>query len=60
MIFIGFQINPTNWMALQAYVSNINFDYMEYARQRLQQYWIRQFQILRPFLALLDNEENGF
>ena len=31
---------------LQAYVNNIDFDYMEYARQRFQQYWLKKPKIL--------------
>lgn len=28
--------------AVQGYVNKIEFDYMEYARQRFQQYWLRK------------------
>lgn len=31
---------------LQSYVNNIEFDYMEYARQRFQQYWLRKAMLL--------------
>ncbi|GAB2299647.1 hypothetical protein Dimus_033707 [Dionaea muscipula] len=35
------------WGIISAYVNKIDFDYMEYARQRFQQYWLR-----KPFLLL--------
>lgn len=32
---------------MQAYVSHIEFDYKEYARQRFEQYWLRKPAILK-------------
>ncbi|CAA2934716.1 Hypothetical predicted protein [Olea europaea subsp. europaea] len=34
------------WGLISAYVNHIDFDYMEYARQRFQQYWLRKLEIL--------------
>ncbi|KAL3845873.1 hypothetical protein ACJIZ3_003276 [Penstemon smallii] len=34
------------WGLISAYVNNIEFDYMEYARQRFAQYWLKKAQIL--------------
>ncbi|PSS17440.1 Choline kinase [Actinidia chinensis var. chinensis] len=34
------------WGMISSYVSNIEFDYMEYARQRFQQYWLRKPKLL--------------
>lgn len=31
---------------LQGYVNKIDFDYLEYARQRFQQYWLRKPELL--------------
>lgn len=31
----------------QDYVTNIDFDYMEYARQRFMQYWLKKPQLLK-------------
>ncbi|XP_051123717.1 probable choline kinase 1 isoform X2 [Andrographis paniculata] len=36
------------WGIISAHVSNINFDYMEYARQRFEQYWLRKPETFRP------------
>lgn len=35
------------WGIISAYVNNIEFDYMDYARQRFQQYWLKKTQILK-------------
>ncbi|XP_027094274.1 probable choline kinase 2 [Coffea arabica] len=34
------------WGIISAYVNNIDFDYMGYARQRFQQYWLKKTKIL--------------
>jgi len=34
------------WGLISAYVNHIEFDYMEYARQRFQQYWLKKPEIL--------------
>ncbi|KAL1540584.1 casein kinase (serine/threonine/tyrosine protein kinase), variant 2 [Salvia divinorum] len=34
------------WGLISAYVSHIEFDYKEYARQRFEQYWLRKLAIL--------------
>ncbi|CAL5384277.1 unnamed protein product [Camellia sinensis] len=34
------------WGIISAYVNNIEFDYMEYARQRFEQYWLRKPRLL--------------
>ncbi|KAM7518655.1 hypothetical protein LguiB_017617 [Lonicera macranthoides] len=34
------------WGILSAYMNKIEFDYLEYARQRFQQYWLKKPQIL--------------
>ncbi|KAA8537962.1 hypothetical protein F0562_027458 [Nyssa sinensis] len=34
------------WGLISAYVNNIEFDYMEYGRQRFQQYWLRKPKLL--------------
>ncbi|KAK3009565.1 hypothetical protein RJ639_013542 [Escallonia herrerae] len=34
------------WGVISAYVNNIDFDYLEYARQRFEQYWLRKPQLL--------------
>ena len=31
---------------MQAYVNTIDFDYIDYARQRFEQYWLRKPQLL--------------
>ncbi|GJW27828.1 probable choline kinase 3 [Tanacetum coccineum] len=35
------------WGIISDYVTNIDFDYMEYARQRFRQYWLRKPQLLK-------------
>ncbi|XP_057794664.1 probable choline kinase 1 [Salvia miltiorrhiza] len=35
------------WGLISAYVNHIEFDYKEYARQRLEQYWLRKAAILK-------------
>ena len=40
---------------LQGYVNKIDFDYMEYARQRFRQYWLRK----KRLLGSADNYVNG-
>ncbi|GAB2211168.1 hypothetical protein Droror1_Dr00016460 [Drosera rotundifolia] len=34
------------WGIISAYINKIDFDYMEYARQRFEQYWLRKPQLL--------------
>ncbi|KAL6509842.1 hypothetical protein OROGR_022330 [Orobanche gracilis] len=34
------------WGVISAYVNHIDFDYMEYARQRFEQYWLRKGEVL--------------
>ncbi|KAK9269933.1 hypothetical protein L1049_025737 [Liquidambar formosana] len=34
------------WGIISSFVNNIDFDYMEYARQRFQQYWLRKPKLL--------------
>ncbi|KAL6549106.1 hypothetical protein OROHE_008951 [Orobanche hederae] len=34
------------WGVISAYVNQIDFDYMEYARQRFEQYWLRKSEVL--------------
>ncbi|KAL7245819.1 hypothetical protein ACSBR2_001034 [Camellia fascicularis] len=34
------------WGIISAYVNNIEFDYMDYARQRFEQYWLRKPRLL--------------
>ncbi|GAA0156588.1 kinase [Lithospermum erythrorhizon] len=34
------------WGIISAYVNSIEFDYMEYARQRFEQYWLKKNQLL--------------
>ncbi|GER29366.1 protein kinase superfamily protein [Striga asiatica] len=34
------------WGLISAYVNHIEFDYLEYARQRFQQYWLKKKEIL--------------
>ncbi|CAH9105055.1 unnamed protein product [Cuscuta epithymum] len=35
------------WGLISAYVNNIGFDYMEYARQRFEQFWMRKPQLIK-------------
>ncbi|CAN8246735.1 unnamed protein product [Cochlearia groenlandica] len=35
------------WGIISAYVNKIEFDYLEYSRQRFKQYWLRKPQLLR-------------
>ncbi|GMP41068.1 hypothetical protein CsSME_00011288 [Camellia sinensis var. sinensis] len=39
------------WGIISEHVNEIDFDYMEYARQRLQQYWLRKPELLGSFGA---------
>lgn len=48
------------WGIISAYVNKIEFDYMEYARQRFRQYHLRKPQLLGPSLVPLNDDENGF
>ncbi|XP_057532034.1 probable choline kinase 1 [Amaranthus tricolor] len=48
------------WGIISAYVNNIDFDYKEYARQRLEQYWLKKSQVLSPYAVCRDDGENGF
>ncbi|KAG9143759.1 hypothetical protein Leryth_011425 [Lithospermum erythrorhizon] len=34
------------WGIISEYVNNIEFDYLEYARQKFQQYWLRKHQLI--------------
>lgn len=45
--FNGINTNHScNLFICQAYVNNIDFDYMEYARGRFKQYWLRKPELL--------------
>lgn len=48
------------WGIISAHVNKIDFDYMEYARQRFRQYHLRKPQLLGPSLAPLNDDDNGF
>lgn len=39
----------------QEHANEIDFDYMEYARQRLQQYWLRKPELLGSFTDAVAN-----
>lgn len=41
-------------------MNHIDFDYMEYARQRLEQYWLRKPEILNVQGDDSTNDLNGF
>jgi choline/ethanolamine kinase len=45
---------------LQGYVNKIEFDYMEYARQRFQQYWMRKQELLASSDKAPDNHVDGY
>ncbi|XP_028098354.1 probable choline kinase 1 [Camellia sinensis] len=47
------------WGIISSYVNHIDFDYMEYARQRFQQYWLRKRQLLGTSRALTNDGVNG-
>uniref|UniRef100_A0A2P2NRH9 Putative choline kinase 3 n=1 Tax=Rhizophora mucronata TaxID=61149 RepID=A0A2P2NRH9_RHIMU len=40
------------WGLISGYVNKIDFDYVEYARQRLQQYWLNKPKLLESADAL--------
>ncbi|KAJ6998243.1 choline kinase 3 isoform X1 [Populus alba x Populus x berolinensis] len=44
------------WGIISGYVNKIDFDYMEYARQRFRQYWLRK----KRLLGSPDNHVNGY
>ncbi|KAK4791071.1 hypothetical protein SAY86_031484 [Trapa natans] len=41
------------WGMISNYVNNIEFDYMEYAKQRFQQYWLRKAILLGPAVKIV-------
>ncbi|XP_059652048.1 probable choline kinase 2 isoform X2 [Cornus florida] len=47
------------WGIISEHVNEIDFDYMEYARQRLQQYWLRKPELLDSFRATPDDVADG-
>ncbi|GFY85756.1 choline kinase 1 [Actinidia rufa] len=46
------------WGIISAYVNNIDFDYMEYARQRFQQYWLRRPEFLGTSRGFTEDDVN--
>ncbi|KAI3465431.1 hypothetical protein Pfo_022094 [Paulownia fortunei] len=48
------------WGIISAHVNHIDFDYMEYARQRFEQYWLRKPEILNVQEDDSPNGLNGF
>ncbi|KAK4781334.1 hypothetical protein SAY87_017440 [Trapa incisa] len=40
------------WGMISNYVNNIEFDYMEYAKQRFQQYWLKKAILLGPAVTI--------
>lgn len=53
------------WGIISEHVNEIDFDYMEYARQRFQQYWLKKSEVLGSFgvslnhAVLDDKQEEG-
>lgn len=47
------------WGIISAHVNHIDFDYMEYARQRFAQYWLRKPQLMAT-KSISNDVENGF
>ncbi|KAG8660703.1 probable choline kinase 1 isoform X2 [Manihot esculenta] len=39
------------WGIISGYVNKLDFDYLEYARQRFEQYWLRRTQLLESYVA---------
>ncbi|KAL3572663.1 hypothetical protein D5086_026567 [Populus alba] len=48
------------WGIISGYVNKIEFDYMEYARQRFQQYWMRKQKLLASSEKAPDNHVDGY
>ncbi|KAJ6412462.1 hypothetical protein OIU84_005505 [Salix udensis] len=48
------------WGIISGYVNKIDFDYMEYARQRFRQYWLRKQKLLGSSDNAPDNHVNGY
>ncbi|KAH8515632.1 hypothetical protein H0E87_004183 [Populus deltoides] len=48
------------WGIISGYVNKIEFDYMEYARQRFQQYWMRKQKLLASSDKAPDNHVDGY
>ncbi|KAG6786005.1 hypothetical protein POTOM_007596 [Populus tomentosa] len=48
------------WGIISGYVNKIEFDYMEYARQRFQQYWMRKKKLLASSEKAPDNHVDGY
>lgn len=48
------------WGIISAHVNKIDFDYIEYARQRLREYHLRKPRLIGPSLAPLNDDDNGF
>ncbi|KAJ6730655.1 CHOLINE/ETHANOALAMINE KINASE [Salix viminalis] len=48
------------WGIISGHVNKIDFDYMEYARQRFQQYWMRKKKLLESSDNALNNHVNGY
>ncbi|KAF9682784.1 hypothetical protein SADUNF_Sadunf05G0144400 [Salix dunnii] len=48
------------WGIISGYVNKIDFDYMEYARQRFRQYWLRKQKLLGSSDNAPDNYVNGY
>lgn len=44
------------WGLISGYVTNIDFDYIEYARQRFNQYWLRKPQLLKGKTEISQDE----
>ncbi|KAL8256599.1 hypothetical protein R6Q59_031666 [Mikania micrantha] len=40
------------WGIISGYVTHIDFDYIEYARQRFNQYWLRKPQLLKGKMVI--------
>ncbi|XP_038700586.1 probable choline kinase 1 isoform X2 [Tripterygium wilfordii] len=47
------------WGVISGYVNTLEFDYMEYARQRFEQYWLRKRTLLISSTILPDENVNG-
>ncbi|KAF3953658.1 hypothetical protein CMV_020919 [Castanea mollissima] len=47
------------WGIISEHVNEIDFDYMEYARQRFQQYWLRKPELLGSVRASSDSVADG-
>ncbi|KDP26181.1 hypothetical protein JCGZ_22275 [Jatropha curcas] len=44
------------WGIISGYVNTLDFDYLEYARERFEQYWLRKHELLGSF----DVQANGY